>query len=1008
MSRKRIDLNRLKQNLERIEVSSQSYGLIAKSPQPRFDQAYHLSAAVLTAFEPAQLKPFGLPQDAEPPSLDPLLADCTLRYDEQNRPYWMLKHSARTQALTQLQTRERLLDALALTEPRPDDRLQMIFEAYINGFAEPLEQQTLTDLRYTLQIREWLSGTELADQLPTLVDVRTRITWEELMQPFRYLVTDGFQGREAELAQLENHLVGDGDQVPLLVYGPGGVGKSTLMAEFILRQFDGRSSDDRASFTYIDFDQANIDPHEPLTILTEAVRQLASQHPALTGRDSEIVEEWTYELAAGSTRGAQTIFTEQKAVRNDYTGNVQVEGDGVIRNIQVEGDGVIGNIQVGDDSVESVIAGNTRIENVRARGSIVNLRPHINALGSLLQQAQVSDRPWLLVLDTFEEVQLRSRDAVSVIGSFLADLRDGIPQARIILAGRGEVFGLPVTSLQLGEFDEAAALAYLKAQQIQVESVARAIVQAIGGNPLSLKLAARVVVQEELQEDDAEPDALRELLRKVSEGNIQGQLYRRVLDHVSDEEVRRLAHPGLTLRRITPELIEKVLAGPCQINIQSTDDAQRLFDRLSREVSLVTPAGPNELRHRSDVRAVMITALHSDQPLVVHDIHKAAIAYYAARDDVESRAEEIYHRLFIETNLEEIDARWVPQWREQLDQSLRPALYELPPRVRAWLATKLQLTGIEGVDWNEAELTEWEGYAEKRVEDLVRSNSWDEALKILSERTERSIGSPLYLLETQILRQQTRWEEARRVAYDGIYSLKQAEDNIGLLDLLRQAIEIDLELKYVEQAELGLAQARELLAAQPQFNELVALQLNVFALKLTRQQQQASTDEIEAQRQLILEQFLSLSDQELLTHPLLIRDVLAEFASTHNQVLRRGLSLMLLGNPTPEQRAQLADSMQLWDQAISQTLEEAPGLLLRTISKSGPVNFDGGWQRYMQETPARVLNRDISSLLARYGEIQSTVEIEADDGDISFSVGDRGVAAVGSNIYETISTDNEF
>ena len=49
-----------------------------------------------------------------------------------------------------------------------------------------------------------------------------------------------------------------------------------------------------------------------------------------------------------------------------------------------------------------------------------------------------------------------------------------------------------------------------------------------------------------------------------------------------------MAHPGLVLRRVTPDLILKVLAQPCGIEVPDEETARELFDELAREVSLVT------------------------------------------------------------------------------------------------------------------------------------------------------------------------------------------------------------------------------------------------------------------------------------------------------------------------------------------------------------------------------------------------------------------------------------
>jgi cellulose synthase operon protein C len=993
MSGKQIDLDRLKFHLQQVKAPPASVRLPGAMGRGEVEEAYHLAAAVVTTFDHEKLRPFGQSPEAGGPGIERLIANATLRYDEQNRPCWSLNHGPRKQALARLWSRERLLAVLEAAETRPRDRLQALFEAYLRGTAEPMAQQSLTDLRHTLQIVDWLSDTALAAELPSPADVQARIGWEELVQPFRYLVGGGFYGREEALDRLQKHVAATNPPRPLLIFGPGGVGKSTLLAEFLLRQSERQPPGERLPFSYVDFDQASIDAGEPLTILLVAAGQLATQFPAAAGACQEYIQEWSYRQMAEEMRSDQNILVEQK----------------------------IGRVQSGGR-----VAG-IKASKFAPRGQVRQMDWYLSEFDKLLEEAVPDERPWLLVLDTFEEVQLRSRDLVTGIGHFLHELAEWLPRARVVIAGRAgaqdlpdeadaEAYeevdpaaGLEVVPLELAGFDEEAAVHFLRQRGIIHERVARQVYQAVTGNPLSLLLAARVVRQEKLADLD-DPAALQALLRKVAEGNIQGQLYRRVLDHIANPEVRKLAHPGLTLRLITPDLIEKVLAGPCEVTIRpGGEDAQHLFNLLSREVSLVTPAGAGILRHRPDVRAVMIAALHNDRPLVVHAIHQAAVAYYEQREDAAARAEEIYHRLFVEPELSLIDGRWEPPFHETLVRELRPALNELPPRARAWLATRLGLTGVEGVNWDEAALAEWEAHVEQRVRDRIQTNDWAGALELLAERSERSVGSRLYFLETVILRQQERWQEARRCAYDGIYSLKSAGDEVRLLDLLRQAIAIDLHLGHTAQAQNALAHARELLAAQATPDETVALELDLMALKLLRAQGAEAAESVEPVRNMLLTRFVKMSEREVREHPELVRAMVLEFGAEDLQVLRCGLNLMTLGEPTAGQRSELAKVLFLWDVAVSKSVGESPGLLLREVERPQSPDLAGEWQTYVQHSNARKLNQEIDRLLERYGRLHATVAVgldalgEATAGIRAVEVGDTGVEITGRVLANIIA-----
>jgi len=173
---------------------------------------------------------------------------------------------------------------------------------------------------------------------------------------------------------------------------------------------------------------------------------------------------------------------------------------------------------------------------------------------------------------------------------------------------------------------------FLEAQGVRDEGLAHRLADLCGGIPLSLKLAATLLAKD--------PDALRAdggsafgtTLMHASDEALQGQLYGRVLDHIADERVRRLAHPGLVLRRITPEVILEVLDGPCELGLTTMAEAHALFDALRRETSLVTVDDTDEaLVHRSDLRRVMLKLLGASEPALVERIRRAAIAILPSR-----------------------------------------------------------------------------------------------------------------------------------------------------------------------------------------------------------------------------------------------------------------------------------------------------------------------------------------------------------------------------------------
>ena len=193
-------------------------------------------------------------------------------------------------------------------------------------------------------------------------------------------------------------------------------GKSALVARFILEHAKAHEAD-RFPFAYLDFDRPDISLDEPLTLLAEAVRQLGVEYP-----DSR---ENCERLRAG--------WLEQIALESLRSGTDQAQTTARIRSA----------------AIRDAASGLSRL----GRG----------------------DRPIVVVIDTFEEVQYAGEHAVDEIWAFLDQLRSAIPPLRIVIAGRREVDRPRITSLVLSGFDEASARAYLEARGVQDSETARHI-----------------------------------------------------------------------------------------------------------------------------------------------------------------------------------------------------------------------------------------------------------------------------------------------------------------------------------------------------------------------------------------------------------------------------------------------------------------------------------------------------------------------------------------------------
>jgi len=661
----------------RIEAS-------ATAPAPERAEPCHDAAALLTSFvfDPVTHRGEG---------------GANLAADSRPAPgeaagRWSLKNEVRKRVLGRLKTRSALLQALHSTPERPKDLVQQTMEALLEGTAKPLNEQGTDELAATLQVIDWFSATDLKPALPSAEDVRARIEYAAFLQPLRSLAGKHFRGRTIELAALATYAgatqgVTDLRQrPPLLIFGPGGMGKSTLVAKFILEHLN------QFPVIYLDVDRPGLVAEEPITLLAEALYQLGLQFPDSNASARELRKQWLQEMARAhemATEGAQVLTH-----------------------------------------------GRTRI---------------LKEFQVFVSDLNLSQRNVLLVIDTFEEVYRRSRAFVKEVFDFLNELQGLIPSLRTVLAGRHEIPDFKWEPMELSELDQDAAQGFLEALGIGSVIVRKRLASLLRGNPLSMRLAAEVLQQ-------GEADGLTDELSKLTnDTEIQGILYTRILGH-AHPEIRAIAHPGLILRRITADLIRKVLATPCGVTLSTEGDAERLFSLLQSELSLVNPEG-DAVRHRSDVRQVMLRPLKKDQPDKIRAIEDAAVLYYETHSDLISRAEEIYHRLSLGQSPELIIPRWLPG----IEESLYSAVDELEGPSRAYLASRL---GIElyDEDWDSVEQSTWEEYAYKAAADLLRLDRPLEALRILRRRSARLPQSRLPWLEAQALNRTGQRLEAREVA----------------------------------------------------------------------------------------------------------------------------------------------------------------------------------------------------------------------------------------------------
>ena len=380
-------------------------------------------------------------------------------------------------------------------------------------------------------------------------------------------------------------------------------------------------------------------------------------------------------------------------------------------------------------------------------------------------------------------------------------------------------------------FDEDAAVGFLASRGVTDPEIARAVARQLNGNPLSLHLAAEALRSGDSADSKGFSNLKTSNYRffKLPEEVVQGQLFRRILAHIKNPDVRKLAHPGLALRRITPDLIVQVLAEPCKLDLPA-DESQRLaaatllFQQLKREVSLVVPSMGNAVRHRSDVRQVMLSLLRQERPEEFREINQRAAEYYAGLKNPtgEDRAEEIYHRLQIGDPIVKVE----PLFRTAEQSFLIKALPELPPRGQLYLASKLGLPLPHAEQLlAEASLEEWELVAYHTALNFWQKGDIKSAQKVLKDRSERSASSPLYSLEATFASNLGNPREALQILDRGIAAALQVEDRLQLLRLQWMRSFQLVQIGNYGEADKAMAEAEKLARELGDLRYLIALLL---------------------------------------------------------------------------------------------------------------------------------------------------------------------------------------
>lgn len=766
--------------------------------------AYLQAAAMLHIFSLATLRPVSI--EARPGVASQALFDLTVPavgWAAENLR--TLRLDVRRTALSRIRSRTTLKAALAANPDRLRTEPQSVLERWLNeGTLDPRDL-SVDETRALRLLAGW--GLDRFKGFPKQDDVERAWIRKSVVAPFEKL-GEGFVGRRAELSAL-GELAGitpsslrgwvrgffsGGTRRPIYLHGPGGVGKTALIARFLLDYFENPKAI-HFPFVYLPFDDPSLDPSEPVSLVAASLPQIEMQFHGETGHWAERVPQALEHCRTSLNR----YMADRDALQERSTAfSSQRDRLGRLREIDAE---VVGSF------AELLYAACEQRRGVSGTGETV---------------------PAVMILDTFEEVDYKPIEQLLGIQTFLGKLLRELPNLRLIVAGRSPPEAvwkgnLSVQPLPLGDMETEDAVALLMRFRVRSRKAADAVVRQLGRNPLTLRLAARVL------SDTRSEDALHDIktrsfgLFRAGEQVIRGQLYKRILAHIHDPDIRRLAHPGMVLRRITPNLIHEVLSPVCGLPVAGIKEAERLFDELSREHSLVFVDASGALTYREEIRRPMLSLLTADMPQQAEDLHRRAFRYYANRKDSASAAEAIYHCLMLDQpDTHFIERRWTPE----LERYLAPAIEELPPSGRVALSSVMSFR-LSEQDRAHGRTADAERATGRTVLQRFRYADFTAALDSIEELGRLSPGSPLHALRARALLALDRPDEARRALNAAIEDFPATGNQGRLAELLWLAAQAaraekrDPQAAYWLEQLIPIAQGVHVLALAQALMELI-------------------------------------------------------------------------------------------------------------------------------------------------------------------------------------------
>ena len=387
-------------------------------------------------------------------------------------------------------------------------------------------------------------------------------------QDIQIVLPSKLYGRDYYKRILSRHLRAlEADARPLLLTGTGGIGKSALVASLI-HGWEGRS--DAPMIIYLDFDRRQLVGGSPVQMMHEVSRQLsvglANRKISAKKREAliEFLRDLRRRLPALDTSGGERTYSSQFGIMLSAIFPLFQEPAAEAlqkMNIAVIFDSFEAVNRQGGGVVRTLLG----IENSLRENGLTNLRTIVSGRAAPLPEPDLTE--------TF-----------------------GDAARRVDIGGLGAVSGARL----LEHCDKAGVFRTVEERQIASE--------ALGGHPLALRVLAKFAASYEGGASSLLEDLAHEPRFKAEFAQVY--LYERILQRISDQDVRALAHPGLVLRQLNKDMIRLVLAVPCFGAPITPERAADLMTRLRDEYWLVEEEqGDFPARHRADLRRLMLPGL---------------------------------------------------------------------------------------------------------------------------------------------------------------------------------------------------------------------------------------------------------------------------------------------------------------------------------------------------------------------------------------------------------------